>query len=58
MSKTEEFITAVGALAEMSGALRDSLTANGFTRKEACSIVATVISDTLKPSYNTSKDEE
>lgn len=45
--KLNEFIQAVGAMAEMSGLLRDNLIKSGFTREEACKIVATVISSAL-----------
>lgn len=50
MSKqTEAFIEAVGAMAEMAGLLRDALITNGFTRKEACEMVATTLSSMLGP---------
>lgn len=34
-SELQEFITAMGALAEMMRLLRDELLKNGFTRREA-----------------------
>lgn len=43
----EELRNAIGALSELSGTLRDDLIRNGFTRDEACKIVAVFISETI-----------
>ena len=48
----QELLTAVGALGEMSGLLRDELIKNGFTRREAVSLVGNFISTTFNPSKN------
>lgn len=39
----KDFINAIGAMGEMSGALRDSLLHAGFTREEAVSITKEVL---------------
>lgn len=40
-----DLIMGMGALAEMAALMRDSLIKNGFTRKEACSIVSNYINE-------------
>lgn len=43
----EELRNAIGALSELSGTFRDDLIRNGFTRDEACKIVAVFVSETI-----------
>lgn len=43
----EEIRNAIGALSEISATLRDDLIRNGFTRDEACRIVAIFVSETI-----------
>lgn len=43
----EELRNAIGALSELSATLRDDLIRNGFTRDEACKIVAVFVSETI-----------
>ena len=39
----KNLINAIGSLAEMAGAMRDTLMANGFTREEAVKMAADFI---------------
>lgn len=43
----EEIRNAIGALSEIFATLRDDLIRNGFTRDEACRIVAVFVSETI-----------
>ena len=41
----QDLIMGMGALGEMAALMRDSLIKNGFTRKEACTIVSNYINE-------------
>lgn len=47
-SKMQEFLTAMGAIGEISALLRDILIKNGFTREEAVSIVSQIFAEMFK----------
>ena len=48
-------LNGMGALGEMCGLMRDELMKNGFTRREAVSLVGNFIQVTFQP--NTNKEE-
>ena len=45
-------LDSIGGLAEMSGLMRDEMMRNGFTRREAVSLVQTFIKTIFQPKEN------
>lgn len=50
--EAKKFITAVGAMAEFMRLMRDEFMKNGFTRKEAISLVQAYMLETFNPNKN------
>lgn len=51
-SQIEQFVTGVGALAEIAGALRDALLKVGYTREEAVTISGTVLTNVFNQAFS------
>lgn len=50
--ETKSVVTAIGALAEMCGLLKKQLIKNGFTEKQAMSLIGKYLSATVTPNRN------
>lgn len=57
--KMTELLNSIGALAEMSGIMREQLIKNGFTRQEALIIVGGMISSLIaSPKPNKEQEDD